>query len=406
MGTMPPTIDDVRAWFPALRGDHVFLENAGGSQVPHTVPEAMARYMVEDYVQLGAGYPASQRADAVVADAHGFIETLMGADDGGVTVLGQSTTALLNLLANAYAPTIRPGDEIVVAVDNHESNIGPWVRLERFGAKIRWWNLDRQALKCPIDALDDLLTERTRIVAVTHVSNLLGQVYDLSAIVQRSHAVGARVVADGVAYAPHRAMAVAEWGVDYYVFSSYKVYGPHLGALYGRREAFADVEGPNHFFFPPNALPYKFELGSVPHELCAGLLGLRPYLAWLAEAKEFTHATARPAFEAMSVLEHPVADRLESGIRETPGVQLLLPTGSDSVGTFSFTHANLPSAEISRRIQSKGIGIRNGHMYAYRLCEQLGIDPVDGVVRASATHYNSMDDAERFLDALAEAVKE
>ncbi len=395
-----PSRDAVRAWFPALQPDFALLENAGGSQVPQVVADAVRDYMLTSYVQLGAGYRHANAADEVVAQAHAFIETFMGAEGAGKVVLGPSTTALTNILANAYADTIRPGDEVVIAVNNHEANAGPWARLERRGATIRWWPVDPETLTCRLDTLRQLLNERTLIVALPHVSNLLGQVVDLKAAVDLAHAAGAKVVADGVAYAPHRLMDVADWGVDWYVYSTYKVYGPHMAALYGRHEAFADIEGPNHFFIPREAVPYRFELGGVDHEGCAGLLALRSYLRFLAGTEGDDRKTVVDAMTAMRDLEDPLTQQLVDGLRAEAHLRVLLPESADNVGTVSFVHESLPSAEVARRSIEQGVAIRNGHMYAWRLCEALGIEPTDGVVRASLVHYNTPEEIERLLATL------
>jgi cysteine desulfurase family protein (TIGR01976 family) len=394
----------VRAWFPALSGGFAFLENAGGSQVPGTVAESVAEYMVSNYVQLGAGYPQANEADRVVREAHEFIETLMGAGEAGRVVLGPSTTALTHILAAAYAPTLRPGDEIVVAVNNHEANAGPWVDLERAGATIRWWGVDEARFACTPEGLRSVLSDRTRIVALPHVSNLLGQVADLKAIVDLAHSVGARVVADGVAYAPHRAMDVEAWGVDWYVYSTYKVYGPHMAALYGRHEAFAEIEGPNHFFIPQSSIPAKFELGGASHEGCAGLLGLRPYLRFLANRRTDDRTTVLEAFAAMDRLERPLTEALVDGLRARPGIRVFVPDAADNVGTVSFVHATKSSAEIAQGLIARGFGLRHGHMYAWRLCEAMGIPTADGVVRISLLHYNTPEEVSGVLAALDEVL--
>lgn len=394
----------VRGWFPALAGGFAFLENAGGSQVPGVVAEAVGEYMVSSYVQLGAGYPQANEADRVVREAHEFIETLMGAGDAGRVVLGPSTTALTHILAAAYAPTLHAGDEIVIAVNNHEANAGPWVDLERAGATIRWWGLDEERFACTLEGLRDVISEKTRIVALPHVSNLLGQVVDLKAIVDLAHSVGARVVADGVAYAPHRAMDVEAWGVDWYVYSTYKVYGPHMAALYGRHDAFAEIEGPNHFFIPRDSIPTKFELGGASHEGCAGLLGLRPYLRFLAGRRTDDRTTVLEAFAAMDRLERPLTDALVDGLRARPGIRVFVPEAADNVGTVSFVHATKSSAEIAQGLIERGFGLRHGHMYAWRLCEAMGIPTADGVVRISLLHYNTPEEVEGVLAALDEVL--
>jgi cysteine desulfurase family protein (TIGR01976 family) len=397
-----PDLDTVRAHFPALATDTVFLENAGGSQVPRSVADAIHRYMLESYVQLGADYALSQRATGVVADAHAIVKTLLHADGVGEVALGHSSSWLCRMLADCYADKLQPGDEIVVMEAGHEANISPWLRLEAKGIKIRWWRVDPKTGSSPLEGLDALLNERTRIVAAVHVSNLLGEVLDLAEVVRRSHAVGARVVADGVAYAPHRAIDVAGWGVDWYVYSTYKVYGPHLAALFGRHDAFAELEGPNHFFVPRTEIPYKFELGGASHEACAGLLALPDYLCFLAGGQAWSYAAVQAAFAHMEDLERPLQERLITWLDDHPRTRIVGPAhaGPERVATVSFTHTQRSSREVSLAAEHRGVGIRHGHMYAHRLCTALGIEPNDGVVRISCAHYNSPAEIEHLVAIL------
>jgi cysteine desulfurase family protein (TIGR01976 family) len=399
-----PSVADVRAWFPTLTEDFAFLENAGGSQVPAVVADAVRDYMLSSYVQLGAGYDHSLRATLVNEAAHAFIETFVNAGAAGKVVLGPSTTALTTILAGSYGETIRPGDEVVVAETNHEANAGPWARLERYGAKVRIWKVDPETFECPLAALEEMLNERTRLVALPHVSNLLGHIVDLKAVCDAAHRVGARVVADGVAYAPHRAIDVAAWGVDWYVYSTYKVFGPHMAALFGRHECFAEVAGPNHFFIPRSSIPYAFELGGASHEGCAGLLGLRPYLRFLAGREPDDRATVVAAFDEIERLELPLQARVIEYLKSKPGVRIVGTGRSDNsnVATISFLSGKVPSDRISAHTDSRRVGIRHGHMYAYRLCQALGIAPEPGVARISVVHYNTDAEVTRLIEALDE----
>jgi len=402
---MTPDIATIRGRFPALSEPLVFLENAGGSQVPGCVPDAISDYMRTSYVQLGAGYPLSCQADSVIDRAHAFGETFVGDDDAGKAILGPSSSQLCSMLAGCYADVLETGDNVVIVETGHEANIGPWAHLAARGIEVRTWRIDAETFVCPLDALDALLDERTRIVAVVHVSNLLGEVVDLAPICARAHAVGARVVADGVAFAPHRAIDVAALGVDWYVFSTYKVYGPHMAVLWGRGDAIAELTGPNHFFVPRGDVPYKFELGGVNHEGCAGWLAVGDYLAFLAGRKPGTaadRATVVDAFGAMQALEAPLTARLVSYLVEHPKLRVIGPTTPDRerVATISFVHETLPSSRIVAACHEAGIAVRNGHMYARRLCEPLGLDPDEGVVRVSALHYNTLDEIERVVAVL------
>jgi cysteine desulfurase family protein (TIGR01976 family) len=398
----------IRAHFPALAGDTIYLENAGGSQVPTVVADRMRDYMMHSYVQLGAGYPLSQKASALVGQAHDFVRLMMNGGDGEV-ILGSSTSALLQMLAGCYAQVLEPGSEIVVAETGHEANIGPWKKLARLGCTLRWWKMDPATFSCPLIELEKLLSDRTALVAFPHVSNLLGEIVDVEAITSLTHAAGARVVVDGVAYAPHRAMDVAAWDVDWYAYSTYKVYGPHMAALWARRDALAELSGPNHFFIPDDDLPYKFEVGGPSHEGCAGILGLRDYLASVVDLED-PQALDRPAiekaFEVMAACELPLQARLIGYLSSRDDVQLIGPCedGHSRVGTISFVHESKSSADITRVVDRSGIGIRHGHMYAYHLCEAAGLEPEDGVVRTSLVHYNTPEEIERLIEVFDSAL--
>jgi cysteine desulfurase family protein (TIGR01976 family) len=401
-----PTVEEIRARFPALRTPWALLENAGGSQVPREVADAIRAHMLKRYVQLGAGYPMSVAATETVDRAHAFIEELMGGAGAGRAILGPSTTQLCHMLAGCIAKTIRPGDEIVLAETAHEANAGPWLALERCGATIRWWRCDRDAMELTLDGLDAVLSPRTRIVAFPHVSNLLGGILDVAEITRRAHAAGARVVVDGVAFAPHRLMSVAAWDVDWYVYSTYKVFGPHMAALHGRHDAIAELEGPNHFFIPRDKVPYVFELGGASHEGCAGLLALARYLAWLGDGRDaetIDRAGIERAFARIVELELPLQRRLVEGLADAPSLRLVgsRATGVDQrVPTASvLPHGERPS-ELVARAHANGVAIRFGHMYAYRLCEALGIAVDEGVVRVSAVHYNTVDEIDRAISIL------
>ncbi len=399
----------IRAQFPALAGDTVFLENAGGSQVPKVVADRIYDYMVSTYVQLGAGYGLSQQATQIVDDAHDFVSLVMNGRNGEV-ILGSSTSVLLQMLSGCYAKVLAPGSAIVVAQTGHEANIGPWKNLARLGFDLRWWEMDPLSCTCSMDQLDELLADGVALLAFPHVSNLLGEIVDVAAITDRAHAAGARVVVDGVAFAPHRAIDVEAWKVDWYAFSTYKVYGPHMGALWGRHDALAELTGPNHFFVPDDEIPYKFEVGGANHEGCAALLGLRDYLAFLTGVSE-PGALARKdierAYDAMTSCELPLQARLIDYLGSRNDVRIIGPAsaGKDRVGTISFIHESKSSAEITADVDRSGIGIRHGHMYAYHLCEAVGLDPDDGVVRVSLVHYNTLDEIERLIEVLDTALE-
>lgn len=408
----PSTIDweEIRSWFAALQSDTVFLENAGGSQMPTVVADAMHRYMLNCYVQLDAGYALSTEATELVNRAHDFVALFMNGQGTGKVVLGASCSALCRMLADCYSVILAPGDEIVVAETGHEANVGPWVELSRMGAEIKIWKVDPASFACPLETLEQLLTDRTRIVTFPHVSNLLGHIVDIKPIVRLVHDHGAEVVVDGVAYAPHRAMDVAAWDVDWYVYSTYKVYGPHMAALYGKNDAFALLTGPNHYFIPKDEVPYKFELGGANHEGCSGLLALGAYLNFLAGRKSdepIERKTVAAAFDRMTQCELPLQEKLIRYLLDKPRVKIVGPETFDAtrVGTISFVHEQRSSYEIARAAHKRNIGIRNGHMYAHRLCQALSFDPDDGVTRVSLLHYNTPGEIDRLIECFEEVLQ-
>ncbi|TFG37035.1 MAG: aminotransferase class V-fold PLP-dependent enzyme, partial [Candidatus Aminicenantes bacterium] len=197
----------------------------------------------------------------------------------------------------------------------------------------------------------------------------------------------------------------------WYAYSTYKVYGPHMGALWGRRDALAELSGPNHFFVPDDEVPYKFELGGVSHEGCAALLGLRDYLAFLSDTSDplaLDRASIERAFALMTACELPLQTRLIEYLMSRNDVRIIGPVsaGEGRVGTVSFIHESKSSADITAVVDQSGISIRHGHMYAYHLCEAAGLDPDDGVVRVSLVHYNTPEEIDRLIAVLDRALGE
>jgi len=394
----------LRCKFPSLQSKTTYLENAGGSQVPHQVIDRISQYLQNSYVQLGAGYLESEIATKTVSDAHNATLEWMGCERNGAVILGASSTALLSMLANCYAEQWTPGDEIVVAECGHEANIGPWLRLANAGAVIRWWKVDGTARDCTIEGLKTVLSNRTRLVVFPHVSNLLGHALDVSTLTELCHRVGAEVVVDGVAFAPHRALQVSQWNVDWYVASLYKVYGPHLAALYGKSENFNKLDGPNHFFIPRDALPDKFEPGGIAHELAAGWLGTCDYLRSMAEMlhQEEVQTPYLFAGKIMQELEEPITEKLLSYLASKESVQVIgRPlAGKDRLPTVSFLSNRCTPAEAVAACSAKRVGIRLGHMYSKRLLDALALPSDPGVIRVSAVHYNSLEEVDRLIEAL------
>jgi cysteine desulfurase family protein (TIGR01976 family) len=391
-------LDRLRAQFPALASGFVYLDNAGGSQTLASVADRIRDYLLTTNVQLGASYPASVASAERVRAAARATARYVGAESEAEIVLGPSTTQLLHNLALAMQDGLRPGDEVIVSTADHEANAGPWKRLQARGVVVKEWRIDRETWRLEARGLEALLTTRTRLVAFTHASNLLGSVHDVAALTRLAHAHGARVCVDGVAYAPHRRVDVAAWDVDYYVFSFYKVFGPHMAVLYGKRAALDGLANINHHFLGASAGPYKLQPGNVNFELSHGLGGIYEYVDDLGGPDA--------AFDAVAEHEERLAERLLAYLRGKRGVRIHGERDADRarrVPTVSFTVEGRTPESIVRAVDAHGVGIRHGDFYARRLVEELGVGPT-GVVRVSAVHYNTVEEMDRAVAAIDRAI--
>jgi cysteine desulfurase family protein (TIGR01976 family) len=405
-------LDFVRGHFPGLGQGWALFDNAGGSLALEGVAAAVAEHLRHSAVQLGASYAISRRASERVAAGVAAVARLVGASPREA-VLGPSTTQLLQNLARALAPRLGPGDEIVITDCDHEANRSPWARLAARGVVVREWRLDRASLALRLEDLEPLMTPRTRLVCFPHVSNLLGTVHPVADFARFVRERGALSCVDGVAYAPHRLVDVAALGVDFYAFSTYKVYGPHLGALYVRDARWAELDNVNHDFFGPDAVPYKLQPGGVNHELVASLAAVEAYLLALAEAVGApAGAPARErlalAFDAVAGHEEALAGRFLAGLARLPGARVwgeAGPSRARRVPTFAFTFEGRRSPDVVARVDEARVAIRHGDFYAPRLVERLGLGPQGGVVRASMVHYNTEAEVDRLLEALEAATR-
>ncbi|MEW6493646.1 MAG: cysteine desulfurase-like protein [Cyanobacteriota bacterium] len=406
---IPFPIDFVRQEFPSLAGDWTFFDNAGGSQTLKRVVDRISEYLLTSDVQLGASYAISQLAGDHVAKAAQGMATLINAKSPSEVVMGSSTTLMLRILSLCISKTWNPGDEVIVTNCDHEANIGPWVDLEKQGIKVKVWKVNPETLQLHLEDLEPLLSNRTRLVAFTHASNVLGTINPVKEITQLVHQYGAMVCIDGVAYAPHRLIDVQDWDVDFYAFSFYKVYGPHYALLYGKQEHLLAIPGLNHYFIDQTTIPYKFQLGNVNFELSYGMLGLCDYLSELARVAYGEQAAPDlrrqmvQAFELMSIQEEELGDRFLQYLTSKPNVRIIgQPQANRSVRvpTISFVVEGVNSETITLHVDKYNIGIRFGDFYARRLVESLGLDKQGGVVRVSMVHYNTLEEVDRLIEAL------
>lgn len=400
----------IRAEFPALQQDCVFLDNAGGSQVLRRVGDRIRDYLLTSSVQLGASYAQSQDAGARVLAARRSVAELVNAPMDDEVVMGGSTTALMFQLTSAIALGIQAGDEVIVTNTDHEANIGGWMRLKAAGAVVRIWEVNPQTLSLELGDLAKLLTDKVKWVAMTHASNILGTINPVAQVADMVHAVGARLCVDAVAYAPHRLVDVQASRADVYVFSFYKVFGPHYAVMWVQRDLLLGLPSLNHYFIGRDVIPYKLQPGNVNYELSYGCIGISDYLADAGARLGATGTTRQKmqrAFDAFEKHEDDLAERLLSYLHTKKSVRIIGQASTRSGGrmpTVSFMVAGRPSEDIVRHMDQFGIGIRFGDFYAIRLIESLGLKAQGGVVRVSIAHYNTAEEIDRLVRHLDEII--
>ena len=396
----------VRGNFPALEQGWILMDNAGGSAPLARVIDRITAYMRHWPVQLGATYRLSAEAGELLRASRLTLAKMMAcpggpAPDAGELVLGSSTSSLLSRLARSVASDLKRDDEIVVTDVDHEANITPWRRLSGEGVRIRTWHLNQDSRRLEIEDLRPLLNERTRLVCFTHASNLLGEATPVEDITALVHSHGGQVCVDGVAYAPHRPLPVREWNVDYYVFSLYKVFGPHFALMYARSELLDGLRNINHDFMDGTTGAGKLELGGFPYELLYGAAGVPEYLLALAEQLG-DRENIGSSWQAIAAHEADLCGHLLQFLDSRSEVEIIGPRHMSParLPTVSFVVNGQRSSLIPPLCEPEKIGIRWGHFYAPRLVERLGLTGQDGVVRVSMAHYNTRDEVDALINTL------
>ncbi|MGH8128989.1 MAG: cysteine desulfurase-like protein [Gammaproteobacteria bacterium] len=400
-------IERVRARFPALHQGWVLMDNAGGAAVLDSVIERMSEYMRTTPVQTGASYGLSQQAVARLQQATLETATLINARDPGEIVFGPSSSVLLSRLARAIASQLEIGDEVIVSQADHESNITPWVRLAERGVTIRTWPVDVTAGRLDMSALDELLNEKTQLVCMGHTSNIFGAVEPVAEVARRVHAAGARLVVDGVAWAPHRLVDVQDCAADFYVFSAYKVFGPHLAVLYGKADELLKLDNINLEFLGRDAVPYKLQPGGFSYEAAYGFGAVLDYLLEQAPSGETAQDKLAAAWLLLAGQESRLVTKLLDHLHSRPGITIHGPQDAaveSRLPIVSFSAAGKDSADIVKTVDVAKVGIRYGDFHARRLIERLGLKRQNGVVRVSMAHYNTAEEVDRLIAALDTAL--
>jgi cysteine desulfurase family protein (TIGR01976 family) len=388
-------VDAARSQFPALAAGAAFFDGPGGSQVPQSVIDAMTGYLRGSNANLGGAFRTSRESDEVMERGRAAAADFTGGEPEGIA-FGANMTTLNFQLAHAVARTLEPGDEIVVTALDHDANISPWLIVaEDHGLVVRTAPLRADDVTLDHDALEELIGERTRVVAFTLASNAVGSIPDAGRIAEAAHRVGALAWADGVHMAPHRRLRARELGLDVVICSPYKFFGPHLGIAAIRPDLAASL--PADRVRPADEHPpgHRFEAGTQSHEAIAGATAAIEYLRSLGGG-DLDTAFAHIEEHETRLTAHFLS-RLPEGVR-LYGIR----TPESRTPTFCFNVAGRPPREVADLLGEQDLYVWDGDYYAIEPMRALGIDDTGGAVRAGFLHYTTEDEVDRLVDALDE----
>jgi cysteine desulfurase family protein (TIGR01976 family) len=394
-------VSKVRSAYPALADGYAYLDGAAGTQLPDAVIDAIAGAYRAGLGNSDGAFPASARSDAITAECRQAVADLTGGQPDGV-ILGPNMTTLTFRLASALAASWGPGDEVVVTQLDHDANVRPWVlAAARAGATVRWAQVDVPSGELPAAQFAGLITDRTRLVAVTAASNILGTRPEVAAITALARAAGALSYVDGVHATPHGPTDVGALGADFYATSAYKWSGPHIGAVIAAPELLETLR-PDKLIPSPDEVPDRFEQGTSPFADFAGVSAAVDHLASLGDAASGTRRDRLvAAMTAVAEYEEGLAAVLFGGLAAMPGVTLY-GRARRRTATAYFTVAGRTPTEVAAHLATRKINVWDGHNYAWELAGRLGIRDTGSAVRAGLVHYNDRTDVDRLLAAVAE----
>jgi len=405
----------IRSRFPALGATHggrpiVYADAPGGTQVPDSVIEAVAGWYRDGISNTHGAFPRSEATDRLIADAREAAADLLGTSAERI-VFGQNATSLLFHLARAFARTIGPGDEVVVTSLDHDANVRPWlVAAADAGATARRVDVRDDDVTLDTDSLDAVLSDRTKLVAVTMASNAVGTITPVREVIARAHAVGALVVVDAVHAAQHLPVEMDASGADIAAVSAYKFFGPHVGMLAVRRELL-EAWTPDRVRPAAERGPERWETGTQNHEGLAGTIAVIEYLADLGRtdgdpSDGTRRAAVAAAYRAIAQHERALAARFLEGVARLPHIELVGIADPGRVDertpTFAIRCDGREPLEVAKQLADRGIWTWDGHYYAIELFERLGLLDTGGAVRIGFCHYHSLQEVERVLAALGE----
>lgn len=445
-----------RAQFPALlseieRQPATFLDAPGGTQVPQSVIEAISDYLRTSNANTSGAYATSRRTDQMIAEARSSMADFLGCDSDEI-VFGPNMTSLTYAMSRAIGRELEPGDEVVLTHLDHDANISPWRALEERGVKIQIVDIREDDCTLDMDDLARKITPRTKVVAAGYASNAVGTINDVKTIVRLAHEAGAMAYIDAVHYAPHGPIDVRDLDCDFLVCSTYKFFGPHMGVLYGKREHLARLQ-PYKLRANTNAVPQRWEWGTLNHECLAGIIACVDYLAELGRRSnnaatsmdrvgtdalvrgpqparfspggvvtrpaELCSATDRnhhndgalsrrealqSAYRAINAHECVLMQRMLRGLAEIFGLHLYGIADPERIDsrcpTFAVRIPGHTPLELATKLGAQGIFTWDGNYYALNLTERMGVEQDGGFLRIGFVHYNTEEEAERVLTAL------
>ncbi len=399
-------IEYVRAQFPAfsepdLQGQ-AFFENAGGSYTCKPVIDRLFRFYTQRKVQPYAPYAASQLGGAEMDEARTRLAAILGVETDELS-FGPSTTQNTYVLTQAFRQWMQPGDAIVVTNQDHEANSGPWRRLADEGIEIREWQIDPESGGLNPQDLENLLDERVRLVCFPHCSNVVGEINPVTEITAIAHAAGAFVCVDGVSYAPHGFPNVGDLGPDIYLFSAYKTYGPHQGCMVIRRSLGEMLPNQAHFF-NGDTLYKRFTPAGPDHAQIAASAGMADYIEQLCDhhGGPETGAAARGAFvhDLMRAHEVSLLQPVLNALADRNSLRLIGPADAKQRAPTVAVALNTAAEPVAAELAKFGVMAGGGDFYAVRPLQAMGVDPEQGVLRLSFTHYTNQKEIHQLLEAL------
>jgi cysteine desulfurase family protein (TIGR01976 family) len=413
-------IDSIRVQFPALAitdkgAARIYFDNPAGTQVSTRVVEAMTACLYETNANLGGHFATSQRATKLADDAHVAMADLLNAPSPDEIVFGQNMTTLTLHLSRSIGRRMQRGDEIILSRMDHDANVAPWMLLARdLGLTLRWLPFDTRAFEFDLSKLDDLITDKTRLICIGGASNMTGTLNNVRTVCRKARDAGALSYIDAVQSVPHVATDVQELGCDFLVCSAYKFFGPHQGILWGRRKILESLD-PYKVRPAPAEIPGCFETGTQSHEGMAGTAAAVDYFAWIGETlatdyharnqrytgrRRYLHA----ALDYLYDYEQGLAQHLVDGLQQLPGVRVQGITDPSAmtrrVPTVSFIVDKVAPNDIAEALARKNIFVWSGHNYAVEAAKSLGIYEQGGAVRVGPVHYNTVAEIDRLLVAL------